>query len=188
VRSFIADTLKPPFLNGAQELALQLEGNFPDLIEEERAAVSRLEPSGAIAHRPGKRAFHVTEELTLEELPRNRRTVHRDQRAITAMAPFVDATRDHLFARTRFALDQHARIRWGDKVDLLQHALKGRTLTDDALGETNVDFFAEVAVLELETGAESLDFGKCTSVRDRHRRLTGEHAQTFKSLIVDWRP
>src|SRR5262244_1295596 len=59
VRPLVADALETPFLNGAQELALQLKRNFTNFVEEERAAVRRLKSSCAVAHGARKRTFHV---------------------------------------------------------------------------------------------------------------------------------
>ena len=42
-RAVLSDALVLAFLNGAEELGLQLERDLADLVEKERAAVGRLE-------------------------------------------------------------------------------------------------------------------------------------------------
>src|SRR5262249_37115515 len=75
----LTDTLEPSFLNRAKQLALQLQRNFADFVEEERPAIGCLKPSGSIAHGASEGSFHMAEKLTLEQLARNRRAVHRDE-------------------------------------------------------------------------------------------------------------
>jgi hypothetical protein len=44
VRAIVADALVFALLQDAQQLALQVERNLADFVEEDRAAVSELEP------------------------------------------------------------------------------------------------------------------------------------------------
>ena len=118
-RPLLADTLELPFLNRAQQFALELERNFADFVEEQRAAISGLKPPGAITHRAGEGAFHVPEELALEQLVRNRRAVHRDQRPLAAEASLVNAAGDDFLAGARLTQDEDAGPGRRDQLDLL---------------------------------------------------------------------
>ena len=53
-----------------------------DLVEEERAAIGELELADALLQRTGERALLVAEQRALDEIARNRRHVHGDERTI----------------------------------------------------------------------------------------------------------
>ncbi|MCY1309180.1 hypothetical protein D9M69_617180 [compost metagenome] len=61
----------------------------------------------------------MTEKLALEQLRRDRRTVHSDQRVFGTLAGLVDGPGDQLLAGTRLAVDQHTGIGGADNVYLL---------------------------------------------------------------------
>ena len=75
-----ADARHDAVLQHAQHLRLRGEAHVADLVEEQRAAVGLLELPGAIGDRAGERALHVAEQLALDQLARNRRAVHLDER------------------------------------------------------------------------------------------------------------
>jgi len=64
IRTDAADRLS---LEHAQELWLEIDRDFADLVEKNRPAVCFLERADALRMRSGERAFLVSEELTLEE-------------------------------------------------------------------------------------------------------------------------
>jgi hypothetical protein len=72
------DPLELSLVEKAQQLRLQLERQVADLVQEDRAAVSRLEPAGPAVERTRERAPLVTEQLGLDELRRQRRAVDLD--------------------------------------------------------------------------------------------------------------
>ena len=82
VRAVVADALVLALLQHAQQLALQIERNLADLVEEDRAAVGELETPDPIAMRARERAFHVAEELALEQLVRNRCAIDLHERPL----------------------------------------------------------------------------------------------------------
>src|SRR5690606_21592159 len=88
-RLLLADALERAFLNHPKQLALKLERNLADLVEEQRAAVGELEAADAIAERAREGAAHVPEELALEEIPRDRCAVHANQWTLAARARVV---------------------------------------------------------------------------------------------------
>ena len=71
-------------LEHAQQLHLQRQRQLADLVEEERAAVGRLEETRLVADGAGEGALHVAEELGLEQVLRDRRAVDRDEGARSA--------------------------------------------------------------------------------------------------------
>jgi len=62
-----ADAFDLAFLQEAQELDLERQAHFRDLVQEQRPAVGRLDLALALGVGSGKRAFLMTEELALEE-------------------------------------------------------------------------------------------------------------------------
>src|SRR5262245_55790279 len=79
-RDIVAHPLELAFLQHAQQLHLEIERNLSDLVEKQRTAVGELKAADAVADGAGERSTHVTEELALEQLARNRSTVDLDQR------------------------------------------------------------------------------------------------------------
>ena len=75
-----ADALEGALLEEAQELALDVERQIADLVEEQRAALGELDLAGDAAIGAGERAALVAEELALDELRRQRRAVDGDER------------------------------------------------------------------------------------------------------------
>ena len=103
--ALFADAFEIALLQHAQQLALQFQRNFADLVEKQRAAVGEFEPADAVAHRAGEGAADVAEELALEQFARDRRAVDPDQRPVAAAARLVDGARDQFLAGAGFAGD-----------------------------------------------------------------------------------
>ena len=105
-----ADPFDLPFLDGAQELRLEVEPEVADLVEEQRAARRELELAELLLVRAGERAALVAEQRALDQLVRDRRQVHRDERRAGAQAGgAVQQARQQLLARPALAQDQHRR-------------------------------------------------------------------------------
>ena len=115
-----ADARHDTVLQHAQHLRLRGEAHVADLVQEERASVRLLELSRAIRDRAGERALHVTEQLALDQLRRNRRAVHLDERSLRPRAQRMDRTSDELLARAVLPGDQHARRCLPHPLDLLR--------------------------------------------------------------------
>src|SRR5262249_1938578 len=88
-RARAADALDLALLQDAHELPLEVVRDLADLVEEERAAVGRLEAPDAIIRGAVEGAADVTEELAREELARDRCAAHLHERALGAPTPLV---------------------------------------------------------------------------------------------------
>src|SRR5690606_37210249 len=155
VRAVVADALELALLEHAQELALQLDRDLADLVEEDRAAVGQLEAADAVAVRAGARALHVPEKLAFEQLAGNRRAVHLHQRTVRARAAGVNRVGDELLADSGFALDQHAGVRLRDGLEAREHLLERGALSDDAPEiHRDLHLLAEVVAFALELFAQ----------------------------------
>src|SRR5207302_116485 len=78
----LADALELSFLQHAQQLDLQLGRHAVDFIEEDGAAMRRLESPGLVVHRPGERPLDVSEQLAFEQTLRERAAIDTDVRPI----------------------------------------------------------------------------------------------------------
>src|SRR5690606_30623967 len=70
-----AEAANALLLEGAEQLALQLERQVADLVEEQRPAVGDLEEAGFGAAGVGERSALVAEELGLQEVRGDRSAV-----------------------------------------------------------------------------------------------------------------
>jgi hypothetical protein len=61
-----ADRRELALLQHAQELGLHHEPHVPDLVEEQRAGVGRLEGAAAVRDGSGEGSLHVAEHLALD--------------------------------------------------------------------------------------------------------------------------
>ena len=68
-----ADRPHLAFLQHAQQLHLQRQRHVADLVEEQRAAVGRLEQSLVRLDRAGERAARMAEQLRFEQIARGSR-------------------------------------------------------------------------------------------------------------------
>src|SRR5206468_9847000 len=128
-----ADPLELLLLQDAQQLRLELERDLADLVEEQRAAVGHLEAADLLGDGAGEGAPLVPEELALEQTRRNGGAVELHERAVAAVASVVDAPREQLLPRARFAEKQYRRIGRRDDLHLLERPAKRGTVADDVL-------------------------------------------------------
>ena len=111
------DPLDHPFLQKAQQLHLQRQGNVANLVEEQRAAAGHFDLALGGLDRPGERSFFVPEQLAFEQVFGNRRAVDRDKRSARAVARIVQPPREQLFAGPACAEQHHRHIGVRDPLD-----------------------------------------------------------------------
>ena len=92
-----------------EELRLERLGQEPDLVEEDRSAVRRLEEARLGAPRVRERATLEPEHLGLEQRLGNRRAVHVHERTVRAWARTMDDACEQPLAGARLPFDQHRR-------------------------------------------------------------------------------
>src|SRR5205807_2198021 len=63
--ALLADPFDFSFLQDAQQLRLQFQGDFPNLVEKESSVIGQLEPTSPVPQGPGECPPHVPEELAL---------------------------------------------------------------------------------------------------------------------------
>ena len=116
-RAVATHAFETALLQYAQQLDLHLQRHIADLIQEQRPALGELEATESSRERSRECALLVTEEFALQEVRRDRTAIDRNERMPSSTGEFVDMPRHHLFARARFAENQHARIERSDLLD-----------------------------------------------------------------------
>jgi hypothetical protein len=102
----------------------------------------------------------VAEDLVLEELLGDGRTVEHDERAVAARRALVDGVGDALLAGAGLALDQHGRVALREAVDEVEHVAHRRAAADQAVQARLVPQRDRHAVVErIEHDRESPDQG-----------------------------
>ena len=101
-----ADLLEFARLDDAQQLDLQRQVHFADLVEEQRAAARPGYGALAIADRAGKGAFDVAEHLAFHQLARDGAAVDGNERPVAARGELVDRLGAKLLAGAAFAGDE----------------------------------------------------------------------------------
>lgn len=97
-------------LEHGEQLDLQVQRHLPHFVEEDGAAIGSFEVALSILIGAGERPQHVPEELGLEELFRECRAVHVDERPFLARALHVYGTCEILLANTGRARDQQRSV------------------------------------------------------------------------------
>ena len=106
-RPLRADRVDLAFLQRAQQLDLQIERQFADFVEKQRAAIGLEEFSDVLFGGAGEGALLVAEQNRLDEIGRQRAAIDRDEGLAAAIRGALNGARDDLLADAGFALDQH---------------------------------------------------------------------------------
>jgi hypothetical protein len=117
-----AHALQHALLQDAQHLGLGLEGHVADLVEEDGAALGRLEAAHPARVGPGEGALLVAEQLALHQLAGDGGAVHGDEGPALSRAAVMERLRHQLLAGAALAADQHGEIGLGHLLDGLEDA------------------------------------------------------------------
>ena len=122
-------------LDRAQELALEFYRQLAYLVEEERAAVRKLELARRAAlEGPARQcAGFAAEELLLEEVAVQRGAVHGDEGPVRAAAGVVYGLGEQLLARAALALDEYVPVVMGVARGEGDGFLHARVVGDDVV-------------------------------------------------------
>ncbi len=155
--AIVADALELALLQDAQQLRLHVERDFTHLVQEQGSTRGELEAAHAVAMRAGERPLHVTEELALEELVRDRSAIHLHERLLRALASAWIARATSSFpCRTR--RDEHARLRRRDGSDEREHLPERRALAHEHPSTARIRReLVQVLARELGSRRETLD-------------------------------
>ena len=117
------DPLELPLLQDPQHLGLGLGRHVADLIEEDRAAFRGLESAHTLLIRARKGALLVAEELALDQLAVDRRTVDGHEGTIAPARQGVEPPRHQLLSGAALSTNEHGNVRVGDLLDDLPNFL-----------------------------------------------------------------
>ena len=104
-------------LERPEQLHLRARRQIADLVQEERAAVGRLEETCACGECRREGTAGVPEELALDQLLRDRCAVDRDERLACASRSLMDLARHELLTRAALAEHEDRRVRLRDAGD-----------------------------------------------------------------------
>src|ERR1700758_454569 len=140
--------LKLVFLQDAEQLHLRLEAKLPDFIEEDCAAIGKLEAANAPLNRPREGPFQMPKQFALYQTSRDGAAVHTYQGTAIAGASAVDRARHEFLPRPRFAVNEHRRIRGSDLLHGVERLQQCWTITHDLLEVMlRAQFLPEINVL-----------------------------------------
>ena len=128
-----ADTFQLAFLQHAQQLGLEGRRDLADLVEEQRAAVGRLETALARIDRAGEGPLLVAEEFGLEQVFRQRSAIEAHVGAACARRVVVDGVGDEFLAGAGLATDQHRGRPFCHHADLLENAPHRRRMANQVV-------------------------------------------------------
>src|SRR5208337_3301822 len=103
------------------DLSLECQRHVADLVEEDGTAVALLELADAASVGPGEGALLVPEQLALEQVLRDGRTVERQKRRPSPAAVLIDGAGDQFLTGAALAGDQHGDVLGGDAADGFVH-------------------------------------------------------------------
>src|SRR5262245_23549985 len=118
-------------LDGAEELALEMERHLPDLVEEESAPARHLEVAAAVLVGSREGALARAEELGLEELGGNGRAVHGHEGAVAPRPREVHGASEQLLAHARLPMDEYGGVEIHHGLERLEYREHGRALRYD---------------------------------------------------------
>src|SRR5204863_3355949 len=105
-----ADALDFFRLDRAQQLRLCVGAEIADFVKKQRSMMRQLEAADALRCRAGESAPLVAEHLAFDEIARDRRTIHANERLVASDAAVVDGAGHELLAGSRLSGDKDARI------------------------------------------------------------------------------
>ena len=112
---------------------MQVERQFPDLVEKNGALVRQLEAARSFLGRAGKGPRFVPEQFTLDQRRGDRRAVHGNQRLLAAFAGRMDRARHQFLAGAGLAEDEHRRVGLRNLADVVQNPPQRWALADEGL-------------------------------------------------------
>ena len=130
-------------LQDTQQLDLRAERQIADLVEEERAPVGGLEPSGLARQRARERALLVAEQLALDQRFGEGAAVDGHERPRGARRKLVQVARDDLLAGAGLADDEDGGLAGRQLLDARQEGTRIGSSNTNALARPDSDGFAD---------------------------------------------
>src|SRR5262249_26785240 len=121
------------------------------LVQKNRPAVRQLKPPNLPPRRPCKRSLLMAEQLALDQLPRQRRTVHFHQRPLSSCTLSMHRTRHQLLPRPCLSQYQNRHVRPSPLIHLLTNLERSFTSPDQTPRAVRAgNLSAQIHVLRLQ--------------------------------------
>jgi hypothetical protein len=162
---------------------LNRQGQFTDLVQENRSAVCFFQAPFFHLGGAGKGSFFVAEQLRFNQIVGQRGTVHFGKRISATLAQFVDNPGGERFAGPRFAQQKHRGSAGCNLSDHLVQALHGRT---DAHRKKVIVFGRyfgpQAAVFRKQVGFPPLHLAVELNELGHQRRHNGQKTDVFLEI------
>ena len=114
-----SDTFERLLLEDPKHFCLRLKAHVGHFVKKDRPLVGQVKLSPFHGGRPGKGPLFMAEQLALNQIFRNRRTVHLDERFLDPPALTVNGSGHELLSRSVFSHDQDPGVGRRDNADHL---------------------------------------------------------------------
>src|SRR5690606_8062258 len=131
-----------PRLQRTQQLALEVEAEVADFVEEECPFVREFKPPRPVFARIRKRALLMPKQFAFEQRLRYRTHINGDKTFALAHRALVNGPGDQFLARSVLTEYEHIGVRAGNLVDQRKHITYSLALAND-LAERPADLFFE---------------------------------------------
>jgi hypothetical protein len=174
-RGSSADTLEPPLLQDAQELALRRPRQLRYLVEEDGASARQLEAPPPALGGAAERPPLVPEELALDQRLRYRSAVDLDERLQRPWAVGVDDRSDQALSGAGVSGQEDREVERGGQRDLLEELGEGSARADQAV-DRETTAIGQGGIVPLGDPATS------EQSRRQRREVTGEEESELTIL------
>lgn len=134
------EALELLILEHAQQLGLELEGNFSNFIKEKSATVGEFEASHFLGDGAGEGSLFMAEKFALEEAGGNGGAVELYEGTVAARTHHVNGAGDALFAGSGLAGDKDGGVGVGDDGGVVEHTFESTAVADDVLEAVAANF------------------------------------------------
>src|SRR6185503_2852453 len=187
-----ADSLVPALLEHAQELRLRRRGELAYLVEKQRAACRKLEPTTLQLVRTGEGTALVAEQLGLDQGFRQRRTVERDEWSLGSRTRVMDRPGQNLLAGPALAGEQDCRASGRHLSGIFESCDELRRPPDDGVEPESVveggpqRHYLSLELLRFGLGGPEplLVFGEPLVLDRQHERGGDRRADFYVALVL----
>src|SRR6202453_2528540 len=140
------------FLQGAQQLWLQLQTNVANFIQEQRATIGNLKTAALLHQGASECALLMAEQFAFDKPGWNSSAIEAYERSVSSWTEIMDCARNQLFPGPRLAVQQDSRSGRGDNLDLVKDFTESGALAYEILEVVfREDFRFEIQALVFQT-------------------------------------
>ena len=174
-----ADPLELAVLQHPQQFALERVGEFTNLVEEDRSAVSQLEPAFLLCDGASERAALVPEQFAFEQRLREGGAIDCDKRFSRARTVEMNRARRQLLAGPGFAGDENSGVDPRDLGNARMDRVDCLTAPDHLVGQVQI---------RLQTVRLAFERAEPAHVVDRDRGNSRHRCRQLQMIVCENRP